>query len=497
MIDLDIKLWKKVQDEFADIAKVPIVSIDKEGNEIIQSGSYPFFCEMIKSKSDLCKNCRVQHMMELKEKISVYECHAGLTNIMAPIVFNNEINGAIIFTSILGSKNDKYIEAAGKIKVEADELKDEINKLGFKGPKKIKSFVTLMEAFSKTVPELAYQSQSSRKVILELNTVRKLSNVLDSSLDLDTVIRNIMQFFIDNFKVTNCSITLFSEQKKYSYYETDVNVENSLINLIQQTNNLVDIKDVKKSFLVNSKKIDGAALALPLRVSNKTIGVVSVYSETSLENISLFSTLAEQISLGIMNALNYRHVSEESVTDRLTGLYNRGYFNTTISKELARSSRLGKPISLIILDIDDFKKLNDSCGHLKGDQVLREISYLVKNSIRTMDTAFRYGGEEFIVLLPETNSPEAIKISERVRKAVEEHSFGANEKHSGKLTVSLGLVTCANSKTSPEKLVNEADICLYRAKNSGKNKSIGSLIVDERINAINLDDVDKMYKGGN
>lgn len=494
MLDLDIKLWKKVQDEFADIAKVPIVTIDKEGNEVVQSGSYPFFCEMIKSKSDLCKNCRVQHMRELKDKISIYECHAGLTNIMAPVVFNNEVNGAIIFTSILGSRNEKYVEAAGKINVEADELKDEINKLEFRGPKKINALNSLMEAFSKTVPELAYQSQSSRKVILELNTVRKLSNVLDSSLDLDSVIKNIMQFFMDNFKAVNCSITLFSEQKKYSHYETDSNVENALISLVQQTNHLVDIKDARKSFLLNSKKVDGAVLALPLRVSNKTIGVVSIYSETPMENISLFSTLAEQISLGIMNALNYRHVSEESITDKLTTLYNRNYFNSAINKELARSSRAGKPISLIILDIDDFKKLNDSCGHLKGDQVLRDVAFLVKNSIRTMDTAFRYGGEEFVVLLPETESNEAGKISERIRKSVEGHNFVASEKHSGRLTVSLGLVTCNDSKLSAEKLLKEADSCLYKAKNSGKNKSIGSLIVDERINAINLDEVDKMYK---
>ena len=493
MIDIDLKLWKKVQEDFANVVKLPVLTIDTEGNEIIQSNPYPFYCELIKNKSDLCKNCRIKHMEELKDKIEVYECHAGLTNVMAPIVVNEKKLGAILFTSILTNNNEKYKEVAEKINVGADELKDELDKLELIDEKKIETLKPIMEAFSKTVPELAYQSYNSKKVIAELNTVRKLSNVLDASLDLDSVVRHIMQFFMDNFKINNCSITLFSEQKKYSNYETDSNVEEKLISWVQQTNHLVDIRDAKNNFLIDAK-FNGAILALPLRVSNKTIGIISLYSEIPMENIGLFSTLAEQISLGLMNALNYRHVSEESVTDRLTGLYNRGNFNIMINKELARSSRLGKPISLIILDIDNFKKLNDSCGHLKGDQVLRDVANLVKNGIRTMDTAFRYGGEEFILLLPETNSTEAIKISERVRKAVEEHNFGANEKHNGKVTVSLGLVTCSNSKSSAEKLIKEADICLYRAKNSGKNRSIGSIIVDERISAINLDDVDNMYK---
>lgn len=492
MINVDMGLWKKVQDDFSTITKTPIVTIDHNGNEVVQSGVYPFFCELIKSKSDLCKDCRVRHMQELN-KLEVYECHAGLTNVMAPIFENGLKVGAIIFTSILENKNEKYISAAKNAGLEAEELKDEFDKLKLLDSKRIESYVSLLEAFSKAIPELAYQSQNSRNVITELNTVRKLSNVLDSSLDLDSVVKSIMEFFVESFKLNNCSITLFSEQKKYSYREADANVENSLINLIQQTNHLVDIRDSRNSFLLNSK-YNGAILALPLRVSNKTIGAISIYSENPMENMSLFSTLAEQISLGVMNALNYKHISEESITDNLTSLYNRNYFNTAINKELARSSRVEKPISLIILDIDDFKKLNDSCGHLKGDQVLRDVAYIVKNNIRTMDSAFRYGGEEFIVLLPETESNEAGKIAERIRKSVEEHDFIAGEKHSGKLTVSLGLVTCNNSKLSAEKLLKEADSCLYKAKNSGKNKAIGSLIVDERINAINLDDVDKMYK---
>lgn len=492
MINIDLKLWKKVQEDFAKVVKLPVITIDDKGNEILQSNSYPFYCELIKSKSDLCKNCRIQHMGDLKDKVEIYECHAGLTNVMAPIVVDNKKLGAMLFTSILGNKNEKYIEVAKKINVEADELKDELNKLEVYDEAKINSLLPLMETFSKIVPDLAKQSQNYLTVINELNLVRKLSNVLGTSLEIDSVIRAIMGFFIDSFKLNNCSITLFNEDRKYSYNETDANVEETLISVVRQTNHLVDIRDANKSYWVNGYK--GAILALPLRVSNKTIGVISIYSDNPIENLGLFSTLAEQISLGIMNALNYRHVSEESVTDRLTGLYNRGNFNLSIAKELARSSRLGKPISLIILDIDNFKKLNDSCGHLKGDQVLRDVANLIKDNIRTMDTAFRYGGEEFILLLPETNSPEAIKISERVRKSVESHNFGANDKHDGKLTISLGLVTCADSKSSPEKLVKEADICLYRAKNSGKNKSIGALIVDESINAINLDDVDKMYK---
>ncbi|MDP4012207.1 MAG: diguanylate cyclase [Candidatus Nanoarchaeia archaeon] len=495
MINIDWDLWKKAQDNLSRVSEYPLVTIDRDGNEKVVSNDYPFFCQMLKNKSNACKSCRIQELIRSNHEIEIFECHAGLTNIMAPLKeADGEKKGAILMTSIPTSKNEKYFTAGVQSGIEPDELKDELNKMEVVNEERVGELAKFVKAFARTIPYLAKQSSSSNQVINELNVLRRLSNILDSSLDLEVLSKNIIEFFIGAFKLINCSITLFDDRIKFSNSETDIKMEANLMNLIKQTNHLVDIRDSKNTILLEAGNYSGAILALPLRVGTKSIGMISIYSEKPVDNISLFSTLSEQVSLGMMNALNYKHVSEESVTDKLTTLYNRGYFNTSISKELSRSARLGKPISLIILDVDNFKRLNDSCGHLKGDQVLKDVSGLIKSSIRAMDTPFRYGGEEFVVLLPETDSKEALAVAERVRKSVEQNNFIATGNFDGRVTISLGLVTCNNSKSSPEKLLQIADECLYKAKNSGKNKSVGSLIIDERLSPININDANELGK---
>ncbi len=129
--------------------------------------------------------------------------------------------------------------------------------------------------------------------------------------------------------------------------------------------------------------------------------------------------LGNQSSLSLQNALLHAELERLSVTDRLTDLYNHGYFKQRLDEEFKRAARFGHPMSLIMLDIDDFKAFNDTFGHLRGDALLKAVSNVIRANLRTMDVAARYGGEEFVVVLPETDTAGAVAVAERIREGVE------------------------------------------------------------------------------
>jgi diguanylate cyclase (GGDEF)-like protein len=162
-----------------------------------------------------------------------------------------------------------------------------------------------------------------------------------------------------------------------------------------------------------------------------------------------------------------------AMTDWLTGLYNRGAFRAAALRELRRAQRYRQQLSLILLDLDDFKKINDGFGHERGDQVLKEISRLLRRSIRDVDVPARHGGEEFAILLPETGRQGARAVAERVRTAFGRH--GALQHEEGEplaVTVSAGIAVYPEDGEELGELLRQADVALYRAKAAGKNRTI-------------------------
>lgn len=163
-----------------------------------------------------------------------------------------------------------------------------------------------------------------------------------------------------------------------------------------------------------------------------------------------------------------RYLQKLSIKDALTGLYNQRHFNDSLEKEISRSNRHKCPLSLIMLDIDNFKKYNDTYGHLEGNKVLKGVSVAIKNSIREIDSAYRYGGEEFTVILPETIANDAVILAERVRKSIENQKF-SHKKEELNVTASFG-VTQYQIKERIEDFVGKADKNMYNAKDLGKNR---------------------------
>ena len=157
-----------------------------------------------------------------------------------------------------------------------------------------------------------------------------------------------------------------------------------------------------------------------------------------------------------------------AITDPLTELFNRRHFTTTIEKEFSRTARFLSPTSCLIIDIDYFKKVNDEYGHNAGDQVLKEIAKIIQSCMRNIDTIARWGGEEFIALLPETGKENALQAAQRILEAISDHKFSGIP---NKITVSIGVASVPEpSVDTAEKLIHAADLALYEAKAKGRNR---------------------------
>ena len=160
----------------------------------------------------------------------------------------------------------------------------------------------------------------------------------------------------------------------------------------------------------------------------------------------------------------------EKIQDPLTGLYNRRYMEIMLGHELQRAKRAQYPVSLVLMDIDHFKKLNDTYGHLAGDEVLRRLAKLIKSQVRSADVACRYGGEEFLIILPETELQVAVDRAEKLRQAFAELSIAYGEEVI-KSSLSLGVAVFLGDESS-RRLIQRADLALYQAKNDGRNRVV-------------------------
>jgi diguanylate cyclase (GGDEF)-like protein/putative nucleotidyltransferase with HDIG domain len=213
-----------------------------------------------------------------------------------------------------------------------------------------------------------------------------------------------------------------------------------------------------------------SVLYVPLTVTDRTIGTLILASrEPNAYNraqIKLMEKVASQIAAPIENAQLYARLEQRSRVDELTGLFNRRYFEERLKEELARHSRYGDVFSIIMMDLDNFKAYNDVYGHPAGDVLLGKIGRIIRNSVRNVDQAFRYGGDEFVVLLPQTARDAAYVVAERARRQIAE-DMG---KKAIAVTCSIGLASYPADGMLSGELVDVADVALYHAKRTGGNR---------------------------
>jgi diguanylate cyclase (GGDEF)-like protein len=220
-----------------------------------------------------------------------------------------------------------------------------------------------------------------------------------------------------------------------------------------------------------------------LHIGDKLLGVLVIASsqerEYTSQEMTRIETICNMASLALQNALLHEELERLSVTDRLTDLYNHGYFQQRLEEEIARADRFQHEVSLVMMDIDSFKAFNDTYGHPKGDVVLTKVADIVRRSMREVDVAARYGGEEFVLILPETDGEGAVFVAERIREGCEAEEFEGLPGQVVHKTVSVGVATYPREAKTQSELIEAADQAMYAAKRSGKNAvmSAGSLPV--------------------
>ncbi|WP_426565777.1 diguanylate cyclase [Angustibacter sp. McL0619] len=220
--------------------------------------------------------------------------------------------------------------------------------------------------------------------------------------------------------------------------------------------------------------LGGPALAAPLRRGHHTVGVIVVEREPSQpaydsDAEAMLVSLAGPAGIAVDNVLLHREAQRLSVTDPLTGAGNLRHMTTTLAREVERASRFERPLSVLLLDLDHFKNVNDTYGHTVGDAVLRELARRLASVVREVDTVARYGGEEFVVVTPETDTEGAEHLAERICEAVREEPFIVGD-DSVDVTVSVGISSLPMHGTASGDLVRAADDGLYAAKRAGRNQ---------------------------
>jgi diguanylate cyclase (GGDEF)-like protein len=233
---------------------------------------------------------------------------------------------------------------------------------------------------------------------------------------------------------------------------------------------LGQIVDRDKVLIEVGDEAGPARIELPLAAGHETFGTLVLHGEDfGSEQRESASWLVGHAVIALGNAQRHRTVEEQALVDGLTGLANRRLCTAALQQELARAHRFEKPLALVLVDIDDFKRINDRWGHPTGDEVLKAFAKRLHESVREIDLAGRWGGEEFALLLPGTDLEGGRELAERVRRALAEHELTAPDGEAVRITASFGVAAFPEARTQDE-IVAASDDALYRAKRSGKNR---------------------------
>ena len=349
-----------------------------------------------------------------------------------------------------------------------------------------------IEALQDRSRELETENRALQERVAELHTFLNLSKTLSATLNMEELLRLALHLIGRSLHVDAYSLMLLDEAGERLVVKAafglpedgalglTLRLGEGISGLVAQTGQAMLVPDVsaeprfleQESFRLQR----GSFICVPLRIKGReVIGVLSAQKPEphgfSLGDLDLFQAVANQVAAALENAQLYQRTKELSTRDDLTGLFNRRHFFDNLEKEVQRARRYRRVFSLILLDLDDFKSYNDTHGHLKGDEALKELARLLLASTRRADIVARFGGEEFVVLLPEINAQGAAVVGEKIRAAAEQYPFaGCSTQPGGKMTVTLGLATYPGDSEDGLELVDLADRAMYLGKQQGGNR---------------------------
>ena len=398
------------------------------------------------------------------------------------------------------------------------EYTQKVNEIEYSISSNKKEFIEIYErnlALEKEIVQRTQELDQANKAFLTLKHVWELMN---SSEPLSTVLQKLVNSLHGEMGYINSTILQVCDDDKGKYYKVKAFCESPILKKLIEflgeknidiheyhlkydskmlitraieeksilfsneymkviTNLLYDFKE-EHIQAINKLGVSKNVICIPLFPSNKPFGVMMVFSpreDVTDKELNFLTLFANQVEMAITIANLFENLKKEAVTDSLTDLYNRRYFNQALQKEAERAQRLHQPFSIISLDLDYLKKINDTYGHFFGDLAIRTIADILKKNARSIDVPARLGGEEFSVLLPGVDSSGAMVAAERIRAAIEAQELDTI----GHITASVGVGTFPEHSIKLDELLDMTDQAMYKSKINGRNRVTLAKNVDD------------------
>lgn len=325
-----------------------------------------------------------------------------------------------------------------------------------------------------------------------LKVLNEIGKALTSTITINEVFEKILDKMVEIFDPENWSLFLVDEEKDELYFKIVVGEVSDYIKNIRlkigegiagrvaKTGKALYIPDVKKSQFF-SEKTDNesrfntrSVICIPLRIRNKTLGVIELINMENVEDLTkhdkiTLSTIADYAAIALENARNFEKIKQLLIKDDLTDLYNSKHLHTVLEQGIKKALKSESCLSIIFLDLDSFKNINDTLGHLIGSRLLTEIGKFIKNRLRENFSAARYGGDEFVIILEDTCKKSAVEFCEKIHNELSSSVFFSKDNLNIKMTASFGIATFPEDADSKERLLYIADKRMYTVKNNNKN----------------------------
>jgi diguanylate cyclase (GGDEF)-like protein len=325
----------------------------------------------------------------------------------------------------------------------------------------------------------------------ELTIFHDVAKALTSSLDLDSILQTIMEKMAEYFQPDTWSLLMVDEERDELYFAIAVGdaaealksvrlkVGEGIAGWVAKHGEQLVVPDVEadprfaKRIDESTKWATRSIICVPLRSKLRVLGVIQLVNvdmtRFGAQEVFFLQSLCDYAAIAIENARWVERIQELTITDDCTGLYNARHLYKTLDTEVYRSARFGYEFSVLFIDLDHFKHVNDTYGHLVGSKLLAEIGYLIKAQLRLIDFAFRYGGDEFVVLLPQTTKDSALVVGKRLQDGFRASSFCREEGLNLNVRASIGLATYPHDARTAHDIIRQADEMMYVVKNSTRD----------------------------